>query len=105
MNGRGKETVEQQVALHGGLAVGRQHELTPQPRGAGSRGGHPRMIGLDGAGRHNDSSALGERIRDQEFQLARLVPAKSQSGQVIALDQDRRTAPRSAERRAQARRW
>ena len=52
------------------------------------------MIRLDRARRDQHRCALLLRLRNQEFQLAGLVPAKSQPRLVIALDEDARTTER-----------
>jgi hypothetical protein len=50
-----------------------------------------------------DVAPLLHGIGDEEFELARLVPAERQAGQIVALDEDARRLRRPAERLAQAR--
>ena len=59
------------------------------------------MVRLHRAGGHQDGAVLPQGVGHQELQLARFVAAERQAGQVIALDQDARTAALAPERRAQ----
>ena len=55
------------------------------------------MVGLDGAGRDQRVAPLRERIRHQEFELARLVAALRQPGAIVALDPEARSADDAAQ--------
>ena len=70
----------------------------------GGRRRHARVVRLHGAGRDERGGALGQRVRHQELELARLVAAQPQPREVVALHEDARTARRAAERAPQARR-
>jgi hypothetical protein len=45
---------------------------------------------LHGAGRDDDGGAARAGVRDEKFQLPRLVAAQRQPGEVVALQQDSR---------------
>ena len=73
--------------------VGRgQDQHAAQPDFAGSSGGLAAMVALRRAGRYQDVGALCQRIGDQEFQLAGLVAAKRQPREVVAFDEQARSA-------------
>jgi hypothetical protein len=52
------------------------------------------MVGLDGASSDQVICAKGLGFSQQKFQLAGLVPPKSQTGLVVAFDQQGRTIQR-----------
>ena len=100
MNRRGEQVVEEQVALNGRMCIaGGQHQRTLESGGAGRRSGHARVVRLHGAARHQRIGALAQRVCDEELELACLVAAEREAGEIVAFDQDVWTALGSAERR------
>ena len=102
MNRRAEQPVEQEVALQRrvGLARG-EHEDAVESNGARGGGRHPRVVGLRRAARDDDVGSLREGVGHQELELARLVAAERESGEVVALDEDSWTPVGAAERGAQ----
>ncbi|MND69069.1 hypothetical protein D3C80_605310 [compost metagenome] len=90
----GAEQVEQQavavfqvVAIGGADGVLQQgHAGQAQARGEG--GGLADVVGLDGAGGDQGIGTLGQGIGGEEFQLAHLVAAEGEGGDVVALHMD-----------------
>ena len=77
---------EQLVAGRPVRAVARQHEVHLQAEhGAGGRR-HPAVVGLPGADRDERPGAGPQRLAAQELQLAGLVAAGAEPGEVVALD-------------------
>ena len=60
--------------------------MTRQPGARRGGRGLPAVVGLHRAGGQQGVAALGQRIRQQQFQLARLVAAARQTGLVVAFD-------------------
>ena len=102
---RAVEPIEQEVARERRLVDGgREHQHASQARHARGRGRHARVVGLHGAGRNQRGRALRECVGDEVLELACLVAAKAERGQVVALDEHTRAPRRAAERLAQPRR-
>jgi hypothetical protein len=98
-----EQSIEEVVALARRLRLAcRQHERDAEAGDARGGGGHARVVRLDRAGGHDDGCILMEGVANQEFELARLIAAERQPGEVIAFEQDARAARRAAERLAQA---
>ena len=97
-----EEAVEQQIAFVGrGRAVRREHQLAVHAGDAGRARGHSRVVRLHGAGRDERGGAGAPGVADQVLQLASLVAAAGEAGEVVALDENSWTACRPAERIAQ----
>ena len=87
-----EEVVQQQVA--GGLfgRAARKHQDAVQPEAGGCRGSLAAVVRLHRPGGHQGASAVGLGFGQQEFQLAGLIPAQRQAGQIVALDEQARPA-------------
>jgi hypothetical protein len=87
LDGRAEQPVEDQVAAVLGGLVAREHEVAGEPTARGRRGRHACEVRLRAAGRDQRVAAARERVGDQRLELARLVAAEREPGQVVALDQ------------------
>ena len=67
-------------------SVARQHEVNLDPEHGAGRRRQPAVVRLRGADGHERAGAGADRIAAQELQLADLVAAHAQTGQVVALD-------------------
>ncbi|MDT4849682.1 hypothetical protein FQZ97_838090 [compost metagenome] len=87
----GAEQVQQQaVAVLQVIAVGGADGVFQQGHAAeaearGQRGGLAHVVGLDGAGGDQGIGAQGQGFGGEEFQLAHLVAAQGEGGEVVAL--------------------
>ncbi len=82
----GAEERRQQLVAGGRLgAIARQHQvdLEPEHRAGGSR--HPAVVRLRGTDGDQRARALGHRGAAEELELACLVPAHPEPGEVVAL--------------------
>ena len=97
-----EQAIEQQVAFVGGRrGVGGQHQFGGHAGDAGGAGGHAGVIRLHRAGGDERRGAGTPGVADQEVELARLVAAAGQPGEVVALDEDARAPRRPAQGLAQ----
>ena len=102
VNRRAEQPVEQQIALERRVGRSRrEHEHAVESNRACSGGRHPRVVGLRRAARDHDVGVLRQRVAHQELELARLVAAEREPGEVVALDEDSWTPGGAAKRGAQ----
>ncbi len=97
---------QREVALESCRTIPREHEVDVETQPGTGGGGHPAVVRLRRADRDERPSARGNRLGTQELQLARLVAAGTEAGEVVALHPEAGTAGqlRSAfERRRQRR--
>ncbi len=83
----GAEQRRQELVARRSLgSVARQHEVHLDPEHGAGRRRQPAVVRLRGADGHERAGAGADRIAAQELQLADLVAAHAQAGQVVALD-------------------
>ena len=83
----GTEQRRQELVARRSLgSVTRQHEVNLDPEHGAGRRRQPAVVRLCGADGHERAGAGADRIAAQELQLADLVAAHAQTGQVVALD-------------------
>lgn len=87
-----EKAIEQQIRGWPMRSLTSKHQNTVHSEACRGRRGLAAVVGLDGASGDQRGRPLLARFSDEEFQFARLVTAKSESGLIIALDQDLRTA-------------
>ena len=90
-----QDPVEQQVAVRRGdglvlPALQDEDRIHAQPPGTG--GGHPRPVGLHSRPGDHGVAVLGDGVGEDEVELARLVAPEGESGLVVALDEETRSA-------------
>ena len=86
MQVRAEEPVEKEVAVGAGWLLAPECEVALQP-GCGRRGGGlPGVVGLRRASGDHAVGARFERGADQVLELADLVAAGRQSGEIVSLD-------------------
>ena len=103
---RAEQRRQQLVADRNVGPIARQHEVHLQPEHGTGRRRHPAVVRLSGADRHERARSGGLRRAAQVLQLARLVAAHAEPGEVVALDpqphatgQQRPTLERRRQRR------
>ena len=89
---RAKEVSQQQVSLRLCVGVVAADDHRRQPQFCGHCGRLPRLIRLSGSRVYQHVAALLYGLGDLVFKLADLVAAKSQAGQIVALDPNLRTS-------------
>ena len=77
---------QREVALQAQGAITRQHEMDVEPQPGAGGGGHPTVVRLRRADRHERPSIRRHSLATQELQLPRLVAAGAEAGEVVALD-------------------
>ena len=77
---------QQQVAGRPQRPVARQHEVDLEAEHGAGGGRHPAVVGLRRADGDQRAGAAAQRLGAQELQLAGLVAAGAEPGQVVALD-------------------
>src|SRR5262245_51261519 len=82
-----------------------EYEHTVESHGARCGRRHARVVRLRSAARNYDVGFLRDRVGHQELELARLVAAEGESGEVVAFDEDARTTRGAAQRSAQTLRF
>ena len=87
---RAQQMVEQQVAVPDGGRVAAQHDDAPQAASGCGCSRLPAVVGLHPADGDQGVRSLAKRLGHREFELARLVPAAGQTGQIVALDEQAR---------------
>ena len=103
MQARAEQAVEQHVPIvqigFSGMAATTQDQFAIQAQPGAGGCGLARMVRLQGTYGENRVGAQRLRLAKQELQLAQLVAAQAEAGEVVALD----VKPRSAEMRRQVR--
>ncbi|MCK2216922.1 hypothetical protein MF672_024470 [Actinomadura sp. ATCC 31491] len=82
-DGGAEHAVEQQVAA---VVAGGEQQVAAQPGDVGGGGRHPGVVALRSPAGHQVVAAPGEGVGDDHGELAGLVAAAREAGQVVALD-------------------
>ena len=90
---RAHQMLQQLVAASGGHAALLQNQDRLHAEPVCRRGREHRVIRLRAAGREDDLGALRHRVREQKLQLAHLVAAEPESGQIVPLEIHVRAEP------------
>ena len=95
---RAEQVVEEQVAVVARRLLAREREVAVEPEPVRRGRGHARVVALRAAAGHERVAAPGERLRAEVLELAGLVAAERETGEVVALhEQARRGADRRCE--------
>ena len=86
VNRRAQEIVQEQIAVGHGGERSAQRQVTREPKRSRSSRGLTAVVGLRRARRNHGVAALRDGFRQQKFELARLVAAECEPGEVVALD-------------------
>jgi hypothetical protein len=87
---RAEQSVQQEVAVRRPRFLASEHQRALQSTFGGRCRGLATVIRLRRSGGHQHRRIPGKSIREEEFQLPRLVPAEGKAGLVVAFDQDPR---------------
>lgn len=84
------QAIEEEVAGEGVAVASIENEEGAETGDSGGGGGHAGVVGLDGALGDKEVGAGGEGVGEEVFELAGLVAAEGETGQVVAFEIDAR---------------